>query len=169
MSEAIIQHQMIPYPDSSDANATAANILKDKTAYVNNQKVTGTMANQGAKTSALNCGGSYTIPAGYHNGSSKITANTLASQTDATATASSIFKGKTAWVKGVKITGTASGSKTTVSSADCTAGYYGVSTGSGACQVNVTSFDGTTLKLLMYPGTQTGAAGWGFDFTIVLA
>ena len=38
------------------------------------------MVNNGAKTASLNCGGSYTIPAGYHNGSGKITANTAASQ-----------------------------------------------------------------------------------------
>ena len=62
--------------------------------------LTGTMANQGAKTAALNCGGSYTIPAGYHNGSGKVTANSLASQTSATAAAGNILSGKTAWVNG---------------------------------------------------------------------
>ena len=51
------------------------------------------MTNQGAKTSSLNCGESYTIPTGYHNGSGKITANSLASQTSATATASDILNG----------------------------------------------------------------------------
>ena len=65
---------------TADANATASNILVDKTAYVNGTKVTGTMPNKGAVTSSLNCGGSYTIPAGYHNGSGKVTANSLASQ-----------------------------------------------------------------------------------------
>ena len=88
------------------ANATAAQILKDKTAWVNGTKITGTMPNQGAKTASLNCGGSYTIPAGYHNGSGKVTANSLASQTSATAVAAQISKGYTAWVNGVKITGT---------------------------------------------------------------
>jgi hypothetical protein len=33
------------YITTTDANATAANILKDKTAYVNGSKLTGTMAN----------------------------------------------------------------------------------------------------------------------------
>ena len=64
------------------------------------------MTNNGAKTASLNCGGSYTIPAGYHNGSGKVTANSLSSQTSATATAADISKGKTAWVNGSKITGT---------------------------------------------------------------
>ena len=73
----------------------------------NGEKVNGTMANQGAKTASLNCGGSYTIPAGYHNGSGKVTANSVSSQTSANAAAKDIIKGKTAWVNGSKLTGTA--------------------------------------------------------------
>ena len=90
---------------TADANATAGNILVDKTAYVNGAKITGTMPNKGAVTASLNCGGSYTIPAGYHNGSGKVTANSLASQTSANATTGDILKNKTAWVNGSKITG----------------------------------------------------------------
>ena len=90
---------------TADANATASNILVDKTAYVNGAKITGTMPNKGAMTASLNCGGSYTIPAGYHNGSGKVTANSLASQTSANATTGDILKNKTAWVNGSKITG----------------------------------------------------------------
>ena len=67
------------------------------------------MTNNGAKSTALKCGGSYTIPVGYHNGNGKITANSLASQTSATATASDIASGKTAWVNGSKLVGTMSG------------------------------------------------------------
>jgi len=93
--------------DTSDATATASQILSGKTAYGSTGKLTGTMTNNGAKTATLNAGGSYTIPAGYHNGSGKITANSLASQTVADATAETIADGKTAWVNGVKITGTA--------------------------------------------------------------
>ena len=74
----------------------------------NGEKVNGTMPNNGAKTASLNCGGSYTIPKGYHNGSGKVTANSLSSQTSANATAKDIIKGKTAWVNGRKLTGTAS-------------------------------------------------------------
>lgn len=73
---------------STDADAVASNILSGKTAYSGGAKVTGTMANNGAKKASLNCGGSYTIPAGYHNGSGKITANDLESQITGAAVAS---------------------------------------------------------------------------------
>ena len=92
---------------TADANATAGNILVDKTAYVNGAKITGTMPNKGTITASLNCGGSYTIPAGYHNGSGKVTANSLASQISATVDASKILQGYSAWVNGSKINGTA--------------------------------------------------------------
>ena len=101
---------------TADATAVAADLLNGKTAYVNGNKISGSMANQGAKTSTLNCGGSYIIPAGYHNGSGKITANSLASQTSATATAANIASGKTAWVNGSKLTGTLSGGTIKVTS-----------------------------------------------------
>ncbi len=92
---------------SSDASAGARQILAGKTAWVDGKKVTGIMADQGAKTASLNCGGSYTIPAGYHNGSGKVTANSLAAQTNATAQAQNILAGQTAWITGNKVTGNA--------------------------------------------------------------
>ena len=88
--------------------AIAGDILSGKTAYVNGNKVTGTMVNQGAKTATLNAGQSYTIPAGYHNGQGKITANSLASQTGGTATPDKILKDYTAYVNGQYIIGTMS-------------------------------------------------------------
>jgi len=56
--------------------ATAANILSGKTAYVAGSAITGSMTNNGAVTQTLSTtGSSYTIPAGYHNGSGKVTAS----------------------------------------------------------------------------------------------
>ncbi|MDO4277275.1 MAG: fibronectin type III domain-containing protein [Lachnoclostridium edouardi] len=90
-------------------NASDSQVLAGSTYYNTNPKTkrTGTMVNQGAKTAALNAGGSYTIPAGYHNGAGKVTANTLASQTGgATAEDKYVYKGKTYWKDGTKRTGT---------------------------------------------------------------
>ena len=87
------------------------------------------VVNRGAINQTLNAGGSYTIPQGYHNGSGKVTANSLASQTDANAGAAQILSGFTAWIKGNKVTGSMpnrgalnwSGSNTTYG---VPAGYY---------------------------------------------
>ena len=93
--------------DTSGVTAGTSDVLDGKY-FVNSagSRLAGTMQNQGAKTASLNCGGSYTIPKGYHNGSGKVTANSLSSQTSANATAADIVSGKTAWVNGRKITGT---------------------------------------------------------------
>lgn len=58
--------------DTSDGTATAAEILKDKTAYVAGSKLTGTMPNNGAKTLEISTKDSTpTIPMGFHDGSGK--------------------------------------------------------------------------------------------------
>ena len=58
-------------------SAAASEVLDGCTFYKDNPtvKITGNMPNKGAVTQTINPGGSYTIPAGYHNGSGKVTAN----------------------------------------------------------------------------------------------
>lgn len=58
--------------DTSDATATAAEILTGKTAYKAGAKITGTMPNQGSKTlNVATKGTAVTIPMGFHDGSGK--------------------------------------------------------------------------------------------------
>jgi len=53
---------------STDATASASNILSGKTAYSGGSKITGTMPNRGAYNITPGTSNKY-IPAGYHNGS----------------------------------------------------------------------------------------------------
>lgn len=114
-------------------NAADSQVLSGKTYYNTDAKTkrTGTMPNQGAVApSGLNAGGSYTIPAGYHNGSGKVTANSLASQTDGSAGAGDILNEKTAWVKGSKVIGNIKTQSAKTQALNCggsvelPAGYY---------------------------------------------
>ena len=61
--------------DTSDANASAEQILSGYTAYVNGSKIIGNMTNRGAVSRTIDPGESYTIPAGYHNGSGRVSAS----------------------------------------------------------------------------------------------
>ena len=59
--------------DTSDATATARNILEEKTAYIASGKVTGTMMNRGATSGTISKKtGAYIIPEGYHNGDGSV-------------------------------------------------------------------------------------------------
>ena len=63
---------------SSDATASASEILLSKTAYVNGNKITGNMPNNGAVNGSISTKtGEYTISAGYHNGNGKVSIDSI--------------------------------------------------------------------------------------------
>ena len=95
-----------PLSEQTISNAEASEIVSGKTAWVNGEKVTGTMDSVADINKNIQAGESYTIPRGFHSGASKVNAVGMASQTLATALPTDILSGKTAWVNGEKVTGT---------------------------------------------------------------
>ena len=58
--------------DTKDATAIASEILKDKTAYKNGIKLTGTMPNIGSTTLIISTTSPISVPMGFHDGGGKV-------------------------------------------------------------------------------------------------
>lgn len=103
--------------DTTDADATAAEILLNKTAYINKNKVTGSMPNRGAVTGTISTKAQeYTIQNGYHDGSGKVS---IDSTEQAKIIAGNIKKDITI----LGVTGTYEGAATPTSSAKTVTPY----------------------------------------------
>ena len=133
-------------PDLSGITAAAEDILAGKKSVdATGAEITGTMTNQGAWTSTKTSNGSVTIPAGFHNGSGKVTVNvssTTTIPTDGDAATSDVLTGKTFYSGGSKKTGTMtnqgawSTTKTSNGDVPIPAGFHN---GSGKVTVNVST------------------------------
>ena len=133
-------------PDLSGITAAEEDILAGKKSVdATGAEITGTMTNNGAWTSTQTSNGSVTIPAGYHNGSGKVTVNvssTTTIPTDGDAATSDVLTGKTFYSGGSKKTGAMtnqgawSTTKTSNGDVPIPAGYHN---GSGKVTVNVST------------------------------
>lgn len=71
--------------DLTGDTVTAADMLSGKKAHdKSGESITGSMTNRGAISQTISPGGSYTIPAGYHNGSGVVSASNVSLQSKTT-------------------------------------------------------------------------------------
>lgn len=100
--------------DTTDANAVASEILSGRTAYVNKNKITGSMPNNGAVSGTITTKAqTYTIPAGYHSGLGGVSIST----TEQNKIVASNIK---AGIEILGVTGSYSGEAVDVTSVDVT-------------------------------------------------
>lgn len=100
--------------DTSDADASASEILATKTAYVNGVKLTGSMPNRGAISETIDdVSDVITIPNGYHDGSGTV-------EIDATEKAKIIANNIKSGVEILGVTGDYTGEEVTAQSKSAT-------------------------------------------------
>lgn len=146
-----------PLSDQTPGDASASDLLYPRTAWVNGRQVTGSMTNRGSVNKTLSAGESYTIPNGYHDGRGIVSASGIGDQTDGTATKDKILYGYTAWVNGVKLTGSMADRGSLTYQLPANGNYYipsGYHNGNGYVHQSLSTQGGTTIT----PGTSSKVA-----------
>lgn len=136
--------------DTSDANATASQVLSGATAYVQGAKVTGTMTNNGAVSGTISTkAGQYSVPAGYHDGSGKVQ---IASTEQAKIVAGNIKQGVTV----LGVTGTYSGEGVSLQSKTVTSSF---SAQTVTADSGYDALSQVTVNAMPYSETDNAAGG----------
>ena len=151
--------------DTSDATATVTDILYGKTAYVNGEKITGTIPTQAFKNITPTKSYQTAIAAGtyaYGNITVEPIPNEYIITSDADAVASDIVSGKTAYVNGEKITGAHTCSGGGLDTSDATATASDIISGQTA-YVNGEKVIGTLTVQAYYTGYENPVSSLGND------
>lgn len=140
--------------DTSDADATAAEILDTKTAYVNGNKLTGSMPNRGAVTLTIDdINDELAIQNGYHDGSG-------VAKLDATEKAKIVAGNIKKDVTILGVTGTYEGSATPTSAAKTVTPYTTSKTYlPGDESTPVDYYSQVTVNAISYTETDNAAGG----------
>ena len=138
---------------TSDATASASEILATKTAYKNGSKLTGTMTNRGSVTGTISTKAQeYTIQQGYHDGTGKVA---ISSTEQAKVVAGNIKNG----VEILGVTGTYTGSEliraTTKSATPYTTAKTYLPSGDG----NYDYYTQVTVAAIAYSEVDNNAGG----------
>lgn len=138
---------------TSDATATAAEILATKTAYKNGSKLTGTMTNNGAVAGTISTKAQeYTVPQGYHDGSGKVS---ISSTEQAKIIATNIRSGVT--ILGVE--GSMSGSESVKSTSASVTPYTTAQTITPQSLGDYNSITQVNVAAIAYVETDNAAGG----------